>query len=56
MSIKWFRSDKVCRERKFIPVIIGNAVFLLLDDGRTLIRSRLWLRRNVRFFRNADAS
>ncbi|AUX93480.1 hypothetical protein C2E15_10580 [Mixta gaviniae] len=56
MSIKWFRSDRVCRQRKFVPLIMGNAVFLLLDDGGTLIRSRLWLKRNARFFNEADAS
>jgi len=56
MTIKWFRSEKVCHQRKFVPFIIGNAVFLLPDDGRTLLRSRMWLRQNVRFFRYTDAS
>ncbi|KAF0857620.1 MAG: hypothetical protein E6X23_02715 [Mixta calida] len=55
MSIKWFRSDSVCRQRKFIPFIMGNVVFLLLEDGGTLVRSRLWLKRYARFFTEADA-
>ncbi|WP_160621060.1 hypothetical protein [Mixta intestinalis] len=44
MSIKWLRSDSVCRQRKFILLMMTeNIVFLLFEDGRSAIRSRRWL-------------
>ncbi|MGP6486714.1 hypothetical protein J9874_01558 [Duffyella gerundensis] len=47
---KWYRCSLVCERRKFVALLLGAHVYLLMEDGTTIKHSRAWLAINKKHF------